>query len=239
MGFFDFLKGFTATLQPAAKKVEKPYIEAIQQPVIKPTIKPGHTHFQKAKKLAECLYGFPYQSPSDMPLSVRKDKELMGIISDTYLTTRAPDGTTQQTTIEPAERIRLQAEFKKRIYLLLEKCLVANPDHAPAFLLYPRIAEYNTRAGDRDTLIAMFERFLPQVNSVIEGTRAYDLIKEDIEGLGGNCFDKVERHLAHYHYDLAVLYSKEGQGDSAEIEYQKACQLCSKIYGRDKDKVKL
>jgi len=177
--------------------------------------------------------------PSSVPLSVRKDLELMAIITDTYKTTRAPDGTIQQTTIDAAERIRLQAEFKKRIYPLLEQCLAVDPDHAPAFLLYPRVAEFNTRAKDRDDLIALFERFLPSVDAVVKGTKDYVYIEKDIEGMGGNCFDKVERHLADYHYDLAMLYNENGQAEQAESEYSKSCILCPMIYGQSEDKIKL
>ncbi len=210
MGFFDFLKGLKPTPQPV-----KGPVDAEQQSVAAPVAISSDSYFQVAKDLAQCLYDFPYQAPSDVPLSVRRDKELMAIITDTYQTTRAPDGTTQQTTIDAAERIRLQAEFKRRIYPLLDNCLAADPDHAPAFLLYPKVAEYNTRAKDRNDLIALFERFLPQVDSVVKSPRAYDYIKKDIEGMGGNCFEMVERHLADYHYDLAELYLKEDKDDSA------------------------
>ncbi len=230
MGFFDFLTGKKETPQSAATPVD-----TMQQPVAKSSA----TCFQEAKELAQCLHDFPYQPSSSVPLSVRKDQELMAIIADTYLTTRAPDGSTQQTTIDAAERIRLQAEFKKKIYPLLEQCLAADPDLAPAFLLYPRVAEFNTRAKDRTDLITLFERFLPSVDAVVKGTRAYAYIEKDIDGMGRNCFDKVERHLADYHYELAVLYNKDGQDEQATAEYKKACQLCSKVYGQENDKVKL
>jgi tetratricopeptide (TPR) repeat protein len=121
----------------------------------------------------------------------------------------------------------------------LEQCLAADPDYAPAFLLYPRVAEYNTRAKDRNDLITLFERFLPSVDAAVKGTRAYDYIKKNIEGMGGNCFDKVERHLADYHCDLAVLYKQTGQIDLAKTEYKKAGKLCPKIYGRGTMKIKL
>lgn len=230
MGFFDFLNGSRGAPQPTTSAAD-----TVRQPVKTSS----HTYFMEAEELAQCLYDFPYQAPGDVPLSVRKDKELMVVIADTYQTTRAPDGSTQQTTIDAAERIRLQAEFKKRIYPLLEKCLAADPEHAPAFLLYPKVAEYNTRAKDRTALITLFERFLPSVDAVVKGARSYDFIKKSIEGMGGNCFDKVERHLADYHYGLAVLYKKNGQEEPAKLEYKKACKLCSKIYGRGENKIKL
>jgi tetratricopeptide (TPR) repeat protein len=234
MGLFDFLTGLKPAPQPTARPVD-----AVRQPVAVPVVKSSHECFIEAEELAGCLYGFPYQPPSGVPLSVRKDKELMAIIADTYPTTRAPDGSTQQTTISAAERIRLQAEFKKRIYPLLEQCLAADPEHAPAFLLFPRVAEYNTRAKDRINLIAIFERFLPFVDAVVKGTRAYNYIKNEIDGMGGNCFEMVERHLADYHYDLAKLYNDTKQIDSAKAQYKRAGKLCPKIYGRGKDKIKL
>jgi len=240
MGLFDsLLKAFSSPPQPAAKKVER----ANRAPKCKPSAMPvesaGNASFLAAKELAQCLYGIPYMSPAEAPFSVHSDKELMAIIADSYQTTRAPDGSTQQTTIDAAERIRLQALFKERIYPLLEQCLAADPEHGPAFLMYPRVAAYNTRVKDRSALIAQFERFLPNVEKAVRGSRAYDLIKKDIDGLGGNCFEMVERHLADYHYDLAVLYLKEKHEETAKAEYQKAGKLCSKIYGRGKNKVKL
>jgi len=234
MGFFDFLTGNKPTPQPTATPVD-----SVRQQVAASLAKSSAVCFQEANELAQCLFDFPYQSPSDVPISVRKDQELMAIITDTYQTTRATDGSTKQTTIDAAERIRLQAEFKKRIYPLLEQCLAADPEYALAFLLYPRVAECNTRAKDRNDLIALYERFLPNIEAVSKGSRAYDYIKNDIKGMGGNCFDKVERHLADYHYNLAVLYNKAGQDESANCEYKKACKLCSKIYGNGPNKVKL
>lgn len=241
MGFFDsLLKAFTSTPQPATEQAEKVLRVPKSRPSAVPAESADNALFQKADELATCLYGIPYIPPAEAPLSVRTDKELMAIIADSYQTTRAPDGSTQQTTIDAAERIRLQTVFKERIYPLLEQCLAADLEHGPAFLLYPRVAEYNTRAKDRPALIAFFERFLPQVDAAVKGSRAYDLIKKDIDGMGsGNCFDKVERHLADYHYDLAALYLKETQKGSARTEYRKACKLCPKIYGSGKNKVKL
>jgi len=197
------------------------------------------TLYQKAKDLAGCLYNFPYQSPSIVPYSVKQDEVLMGIIIETHKTTIGPDGKTQQTTIDAAERIRLQSEFKTRIFALLEKCLAADPEYGPAFLLYPKVAEYNTRAADRERLISLGERFLPLVEGTIKGTKPYNLIKSDIDGMFGNCFEKVERHLADFHYDLALLYLKTGADDQAYIQYKKACKLCGKVYGRGDSKIKL
>jgi hypothetical protein len=195
--------------------------------------------YQKAEDLAGCLYGFPYQAPSEVPPSVKQDRMLMEIITETHKTTIGPDGKIQQTTIDAAERIRLQAEFKARIYVLLDQCLAQDPEHGPALLLYPRVAEYNTRAKDREPLIALNERLLPRIDEIRKGTRAYKLIEINIEGLGGNCFDMVERHLADFHYELAVLYKKTDQDGLARTEYRKACKLCPKIYGRGDRKVKL
>lgn len=234
MGFFDFLTGGKPAPQPATRPVD-----AVRLPVVAPAEKSAHAYYLEAEELAQCLYGIPYMSPHEAPLSVRSDNELMAIIADSYQTTRAPDGSTQQSTLEAAERIRLQSVFKERIYPLLERCLAADPEHALAFMLYPRVAEHNTRAKDRPTLIALYERFLPNVESAVKGSRAYAFIAKDIEGMGGNCFDKVGRHLADYHYELARLYLKENREDLAKVEYKKAGKLCPKIYGRGKDKIKL
>lgn len=185
----------------------------------------------KAKELAGCLYGFPYQSPAEVPLSIREDLFIMSLITETHKTTIDLNGNRQQTTIDAAERMRLQAEFKVRIHSLLDECLAQIPDHGPALLLYPRVAEFNTRAAHRQALIELYERLLPRVEAITKGTNAYNLIKLDIEGLGGNYFDKVERHLADFHYELAKLYGSNNQIDSARIEYRKANKLCPKIYG--------
>jgi len=195
--------------------------------------------YQKAKELAECLFNFPYLAPSDVPDSIRDDKELLDIITETYKTTIGPDGKTQQTTIDAAERIRLQAEFKKRIYKILDECLAQEPQHGPALLLYPAVAEYNTRAKDRELLIELYERLLPLVEEINKGTNAYKLIEVDIDGLGGNLFDKVERHLADFHYGLARLYVAANKTGLARSEYNKACKLCPQIYGRGERKIKL
>jgi hypothetical protein len=240
MGFFDFLfQAFASAQQPTTKQVKNTSKLPKNKPSAVPVESAGNAFFQAAKELVQCLYGIPYMAPAEVTFSVRSDNELMAIIADSYQTTRAPDGSTQQTTIDAAERIRLQAVFKERIYPLLEQCLAADPEHGPAFLLYPRVAEYNTRAKDRPALIAIFERFLPNVERSVKGSRAYELIKKDIDGMGGNCFDKAERHLADYHYDLAGLYLKEDQEESAKVQYQKACTLCPKIYGRGNNKIKL
>lgn len=196
--------------------------------------------YEKAKELAECLYIFPYQAPSEVPQSVKQDILLMDLITETHKTTIGADGKKQQTTIDAAERMRLQEEFKTRIYALLDKCLAEDPEHGPALLLYPKVAEYNTRARHREDLIALGERLLPRVENIRKGSNAYRLIELDIECFGsGNCFNMVERHLADFHYDLAVLYKKEAQDGKARTEYRKACKLCPKIYGRGDRKVKL
>ena len=184
----------------------------------------------QAKELAECMYCFPYTPPSNMPWSVKQDIELMKVITETHLTTIGPDGNKQQTTIDAQERIRLQQLFKLRIYPLLEKCIDEDSKHAPAFLLYPRVAEFNTRVAHREQLIKIYERFISDVDGVVKGTRGYDLIKINIEGMGGNCFEKVERHLADFHYDIACLYSKVKRTELAKVEYRKANKLCSTIY---------
>lgn len=234
MGFFDFSTGGKPAKQPAAKPVT-----AEPQPVAPPAEKTAHAYYLEAEELAQCLYGIPYMSPHEAPLSVRSDNELMAIIADSYQTTRAPDGLTQQSALEAAERIRLQSVFKERIYPLLERCLAADPEHALAFMLYPRVAEHNTRAKDRPALIALYERFLPNVERTVKGTRTYTFIAKNIKGMAGNCFDKVERYLADYHYDLARLYLSERRETSAKAEYNKACELCPQIYGCEKDKIKL
>ncbi|MGE4334573.1 MAG: hypothetical protein AB7E55_01180 [Pigmentiphaga sp.] len=195
--------------------------------------------YKKAKEIAGCLFDFPYKPPSEVPLSVKKETEIYDIIKQTYKTTIALDGSRKQTDIKPSERIRLQSIFKKRIYNLLEECLSTLPDFAPAYLLYVKVAEFNTRAADRKPLISLYERFYQHVDSVTNGTTGYSIIQEDIKFLGGNCFDKVERHLADFHYDLAVLYAKTGSDDLAKIEYKKACGLCPKVYGKGPQKVKL
>lgn len=210
-----------------------------RQPVI-PVVKlTTSSLFQQAKDIAECLYNFPYIASSEVPLLVRQDTALMNIIATAYQTTIGPDGKTQQTTIDAAERIRLQAEFKTRIFALLDKCLEEDPEHGPAFLLYPRVAEYNTRAKDRNELIALYERFLPLVDKVQKNTKAYDLIKKDIDGMGGNYFHKVERHLADFHYELAKLYKDTNRPILAKTEYSKANKLIPQIYGRGPNKIKL
>ncbi len=239
MGFFGLLlKALSSLSHPAAKNVMMAN-RATANPSSAPVESAGNVFFWKAKELTECLYGIPYMSPAEAPRSVRSVKELMTIIADSYQSTKALDGSTQQTTIDAVERIRLQTVFKERIYPLLEQCLAVDPEHGPAFLLYPRVAEFNTRAKDRPALIALFERFLPMVNNIVKGNRAYNLIKHDIEGMNGNCFEKVERHLADYHYNIAVLYLKNNQDSLAISEYHKACKLCPIIYGRGTKKTKL
>jgi tetratricopeptide (TPR) repeat protein len=210
-----------------------------RQPIL-PVVKVSpSTIFQQAKDVAECLNNFPYIAPSEVPLTVRQDTALLNIVATAYQTTIGPDGKTQQTTIDAAERIRLQAEFKTRIFVLLDKCLEEDPEHGPAFLLYPKVAEYNTRAKDRNELIALYESFLPLVDKVQKNTKAYDLIKKDIDGMGGNYFHKVERHLADFHYGLARLYKDTNRAIEAKTEYSKANKLIPQIYGRGPNKIKL
>jgi hypothetical protein len=72
--------------------------------------------YRRAKDLAQCLFDFPYKDPSSGPPSVLQDRPLMEIIKTAHQTTIGPDGNTKQTTIDAAERIRLQAEVKTRIY---------------------------------------------------------------------------------------------------------------------------
>lgn len=184
-----------------------------------------------AKEIAQCLFDFPYRDPATVPDYVRAHGVLFEIIKTGYTTT---GGGIYQTTLDAAERMRLQDEFKKVIYDLLEKCISSNPEHSPSMLLYVKVAEFNTRVRHIPSLIQLHERFLPSIDSVIKGTRGYALIKEDIVGLGGNCFDQVERYLADFHYDLACLYKKIGQDDLVKTEYAKANKLCSKIYRRGK-----
>ena len=194
--------------------------------------------YLRAEYLANCLYNFPYIDPSSVQSSVRRDAALMSIIATAHKTTIGPDGKTQQTTIDAAERIRLQAEFKTRIYTLLERCLVEDPEHGPAFLLYPIVAGFNTRAKDRPMLIAIYERFLPHVEKIEKNTHAYDLIAEDIRNIGPgvNQLHKVERHLADFYYGLAKLYFDEKQPVLAKKAYDRSNKLCNKIYSRKKER---
>lgn len=127
------------------------------------------TLYGKAKDFAQCLFDFPYKEPSSVPPSVRLDGPLMEIITGGYQTTIGPDGNTRQTTIDASDRIKLQAEFKTRIYALLDNCLAEDPEYAPALLLYPKVADWNTRAADRRFLIELYERLLPAAERVTKG----------------------------------------------------------------------
>src|SRR3989304_316091 len=111
--------------------------------------------YNQAKLISEYLFQFPCIHPSSVDPSLRKDKPLMDIIILGHKTTIGSDGRTCQTTFDAAERIKYQVEFKKRIYELLDKCLSLDSDFAPAFLLYPKVAEWNTRAVDRPSIIAI------------------------------------------------------------------------------------
>jgi hypothetical protein len=218
MGFFDLLSGITNS-KPVKLQLSPYYIQA--------------------KELAECMYCFPYTPPSEIPWSVRQDIEIMKVITETHLTTIGIDGNKQQTTLDAQEKIRFHQLFKSRIYPLLEKCLDEDSEHAPALLLYPRVAEFNTRVAHREQIIETYERFLSAVDGVVKGTRGYDLMLIDIEGICGNSFNKVERHLADFHYDLARLYSKDENTSLAKVEYRKANKLCSTIYKIKNMKTKL
>jgi len=181
--------------------------------------------YHRAKALSKCLFDFPYTNPSSVPPSVREDKPLMDIIVSAHHTTIGSDGKTQQITIDSAERIRLQAEFKTRIYALLDKCLSADPEYAPAILLYPKVAEWNTRAADSAGLIELYERLLPRVDQIKKGTRAYSLIEKDIKGTGGNFYDQVERYTADFLFELGDLYLKTDQWPEAITQFEKAINL--------------
>jgi tetratricopeptide (TPR) repeat protein len=65
---------------------------------------------------------------------------------------------------------------------------------------------------------------------VKKGTRAYSLIEKDIEGMGGNYFDKVERHLSDFHYGLGQLYMKADLIPEAIEQYERAETLMPPIY---------
>lgn len=196
-------------------------------------------HYMVAKDLAGCLFNFSYQSPAEVPATVKSYNDLYSIIKETHPTTIGPDGNTQQTTISAAERIALQAVFKKHIYSLLEKFLSDESSHTPAALLYGKVAEYNTRAKDREFLIDLYEKLLPLVESATEGSTGYLLVEPLIVNMCGNQFDKVERHLADFHCELAKLYHHAGKKDLAKIQYKKSCKLCPKIYGTKPGKINI
>jgi len=71
---------------------------------------------------------------------------------------------------------------------------------------------------------------LPAVEKVKKGTRAYSLIEKDIEGMGGNYFDKVERHLSDFHYELGQLYMKADLIPEAIAQFERAETLMPPIY---------
>lgn len=199
MGLFDFLKK-----------------DAIDTP---------ESLYNQAKLISEYLFQFPYIDPATVDTSLRKDKPLMDMIIFAHKTTIGSDGSTCQTTIDAAERIKYQAEFKKRIYELLDKCLSLDIDYAPAFLLYPKVAEWNTRAADRPGLISIYERFLSRVDNITKGSREYSLIEKDTEGISGNYYDQVERYLADFYFDLGNLYLKEDRLEEAIKQFEKAKTL--------------
>ena len=187
--------------------------------------------YNQAKLISEYLFQFPYIDPSTVDPAIRKDKPLVDIIIFAYKTTIGSDGKIRQTTLDAAERIRYQAEFKKRIYALLDKCLSLNPDYAPAFLLYPKVAEWNTRAADRPSLITIYERFLGKVDQTTKGSKSYSLIEKDIECFGsGNYFDRVERHLADFYYEFGNLYLKQDRLQEAIKQFKTAETLMPFIY---------
>ena len=186
--------------------------------------------YNQAKLISEYLFQFPYIDPSTVDPSLRKDKPLMDIILFAHKTTIGTDGRTCQTTIDAAERIRYQSEFKKRIYELLDKCLSLDSNFAPAFLLYPKVAEWNTRASDRPGLISIYEKFSSKLDQITKGSRAYSLIKKDIEGRFGNYYDRVERYLADFYYEFGNLYLKQRQLQEAIKQFQKAETLMPFIY---------
>lgn len=222
MGLFDFFKKLLDPPQTPAKPVGHPRKE--------PDNSPPSELYQKGKALSQCLFDFPYIDPSTVPSSVRQDKPLMDIIVAAHITTVGSNGQTQQTTIDAADRIRLQGEFKTRIYALLDKCLAEEPEHGPALLLYPKVAEWNTRAGDRESLIALNERLLPHIERIIKGSRGYALIEKDIERISGNYFEQVERWLADFHYELGQIYLKEDRFQDAVRQIEKAGTLMPPIY---------
>ncbi|MGN0920244.1 MAG: tetratricopeptide repeat protein [Cellvibrio sp.] len=195
--------------------------------------------YQLAWDISASLYSLPYQAPSDVSKTVRADDELMTIISGAYRTTINECGERCQTTISAAERIRLQNIFKLKIYQLLSECLKQNPHFAPAFLLYTQVAEFNSRAPDRENIIAIYEIFLPLVDSVVKGSLGYEYIQSDINkrGFFGNFYNKVERHTADFYCALAELYIKDGRIKEAKSVFQKANKACPQIYGKGKDRI--
>lgn len=184
----------------------------------------------QAKLISRYLFEFPYIDPPAVDSSLHNDKPLMDIIIFAHQTTIGSDGRICQTTIDAAERIRYQAEFKKRIFDLLDKCLSSDPDYAPAFLLYPKVAEWNTRAADRQGLIILNERFLSKVDQITKGSRTYSLIEKDIKGVFGSHYDQVERYLADFNYELGNLYLKQDQLQQALERFKRAETLMPPIY---------
>ncbi len=205
MGLFDFLKK-----------------NAIDNP---------ESLYSQAKLISKYLFQFPYIDLSSVDASLRNDMSLMDIIILGHKTTIGSDGKTRQTTLDAAERIKYQAEFKKKIYELLDKCLSLDSYFAPAFLLYPKVAEWNTRAADRPGLISIYEKFLCRVDKVTKGSREYRLIENDIECFGsGNYFNRVERHLADFHNELGNLYLKQDRFQEAIKQFEITETLLPSIY---------
>lgn len=197
----------------------------------------GEGLYLRAKNISKALFAFPYAAPSDAPECVKEDRELMNIIEDSYLTTWDAAGVRQQTTMSAQDRIRLQRIFKVQIYLLLDRCLAADPMFTSAALLYVNVAKYNTRAADRPVLISLYERFLPLISQTTSGSSGYAYIQGEIKNRGGSCSNLVERYLADFHCDLAELYNKEKHGDLAVVSFEKAVELCPQVYGKGEDKI--
>lgn len=164
------------------------------------------------------------------------DAELMQAITDSYPDKRDANGR-MQATISSSERIRLQEKFKLKIFYLLKECLSVDPFFAPAYLLYPEVAQHNSRASDRVRLIKIYEVFAPMIDDVKQGSAGYVHLQNDIAGMGGNFYHKVERHLADFYNSLAALYHKEGMDIKAKESFRKAVALCPEVFGRGKNKL--
>lgn len=192
--------------------------------------KKPETLYTRAKLIFKYLFAFPYINPSDIDSVINEDKALVDIILLGYKTTIDDNNKTCQSTLDPLDRIKYQKEFKDRIIALLDECLLLEPDFAPAMLLYVRTAEWNTRAADRMQLITVYEKFLGAIETSTAGARAYDLMAADIKGCFGNEYDRVERYLSDFHYELGKLYLKEKRFEESIKNLKKAEQLTPSVY---------
>lgn len=171
--------------------------------------------YNRAKLIAQTFCQFP----SFIDPSLHKDNALMELIT----LVNTPDITSN-------ERKKHQDELKKKVFELLDQCLLLDPDYAPAFLLYARVANWNTSTADRPGLISIYEKFSSKVDQIAKGSRIYNLIEKDIEGRFGNYYDRVERYLADFYYEFGNLYLKQRQLQEAIKQFKKAETLMPFIY---------